>query len=87
MSGYRIEFTNDAKRALKKLDKPIRRRVIEAIQALANVPRPPGIKALTGSGYLRIRVGDWRIVYEVQDEILVILVITIGHRGGVYRKL
>ena len=85
--SYSIEFTNDAKRALKRLDKPVRLRVIEAIQALADTPRPPGVKALTNSSFLRIRVGDWRIVYEVHDGRLVILVITIGHRGSVYRRI
>ena len=87
MSTYSIEFTNDAKRALKRLDKPIQRRVIEAIQALSDAPRPPGVKALTDTSYLRIRVGDWRIVYEVHDGRLVILVVTIGHRSRVYRKI
>ena len=87
MSTYSIEFTNDARRALKRLDKPVQRRVIEAIQALADTPRPSGVKALTSSSYLRIRVGDWRIVYEVHDGRLVIVVITIGHRGSVYRKI
>ena len=60
------------------------RRIRGATEALRVEPRPPGVKALTGQhGWLRIRVGDYRIVYEVRDSELVVLVIQIGHRSEV----
>jgi mRNA interferase RelE/StbE len=68
------------------LDKPVRRRIIAAIDALADNPRPAGVIALQGvSGALRIRVGDYRIIYCVEDTELILLVIDVGHRREIYR--
>jgi mRNA interferase RelE/StbE len=67
-------------------DKPTRKRVSAAIDALATNPRPQGAKVLTGmTRVLRVRLGDYRIVYQVQDDQLVVLVIDIGHRREIYR--
>lgn len=75
-------------RALRKLDKPVARRITAAIGALAEQPRPHGVKAMTGlSGALRLRVGDYRVVYQVHDGALVVLVLALGPRGQVYRGL
>lgn len=73
-----------AKKALARLDPPHRERVASAIAALADQPRPPGAKKLTGREAWRVRVGDYRIIYEVEDDRLVVLVVDLGHRQGVY---
>lgn len=71
---------------MSKLDKPIARRLLGAIEKLAQDPRPPGcIQLQGGAGELRIRVGDYRIVYDVYDTELVILVLRVGHRREIYR--
>ncbi len=86
MTQYRISIERDALRALLKLDKPVRRRVQTAIDRLSDDPRPAGARALAGRhGALRIRVGDYRIVYEVHDDELLVLVIDLGHRREIYR--
>ena len=75
-------------RTLAKLDKPVRRRIQGAIDKLADDPRPAGMIALPGvPGAYRIRVGDYRIVYALHDDRLLIVVIDIGHRREVYRSL
>lgn len=87
-ASYRIELTRDALRTLAKLDKPMRRRIQGAIDKLAGDPRPAGMIALRGApGAYRVRVGDYRIVYTLHDDHLLIVVIDIGHRREVYRGL
>lgn len=85
---YRIELTLDALRALAKLDKPVRRRIQGAIDKLAGDPRPAGMIALPGApGAFRIRVGDYRVIYSLHEDRLLIVVIDIGHRRDVYRNV
>ena len=85
---YRIELTRDALRAMAKLDKPVRRRIQGAVDKLADDPRPAGMIALRGApGAFRIRVGDYRIIYTVHDDRLLVVVIDIGHRSEVYRDV
>lgn len=85
---WKIELTPAAVRQLRKLDGLVRRRIVTAIDQLVVTPRPAGVKALTGHpGLLRIRVGDYRVVYTVRDQQLVVLVITVTHRRDVYRDL
>ncbi len=84
---YELRFRPAALRQLRKLDSQIARRIKSTTETLRTEPRPPGVKALTGQrGWLRIRVGDYRIVYEVRDSELVVLVIQIGHRSQVYDR-
>lgn len=86
MRVYRIEIARDALRALSKLDKPIRRRIEAAIDRLADDPRPAGVVAVKSMpGHLRMRVGDYRVIYEVQDHMLVVLIVECGHRREIYR--
>lgn len=86
-ASYRIELTRDALRALAKLDKPVRRRIQGAIDKPADDPRPAGMIALRGvPGAFRIRVGDYRVIYALHDDRLLIVVIDIGHRRDVYRS-
>ena len=73
-------------RALKQLaslPKGARASIGRAIEALAEVPRPPGAVQVKGTGFLRVRVRDYRIVYEVQDDVLLVLVVRVGHRRDV----
>jgi len=84
MSTYRIELRPAAVRALRKLDPPVRRRVQGAIALLAQDPRPPGARALQGRPGLRVRVGDYRIIYTVEDDVLLVVVVRLGHRRDVY---
>jgi mRNA interferase RelE/StbE len=83
-SCYELRFRPAALRQLHKLDTQIAWRIKVATEALRVEPRPPSVKTLTGQrGWLRIRVGDYRIVCEVRDSELVVLVIQIGHRSEV----
>ena len=83
---YAIRYRPPARKALSKLDKPIARRLLGDIEKLAKDPHPPGcIQLQGGAGELRIRVGDYRIVYDVYDTELVILVLRVGHRREIYR--
>ncbi len=84
---YQVSILPDALRALSKLPKDAQRRISGKIDRLADSPRPSGVKALQGSdkGYLRIRVGDYRVVYRVEDRHLTVLVVRLGHRADIYR--
>ena len=86
MSEYRIELRPAAVRALRKLDPPLRRRVQGAIALLARDPRPPAARALKGRPGLRVRVGDYRVIYTIHDEVLLVVVVTLGHRRDVYDR-
>ena len=83
---YRIEVSPAALRQLRKLDPASRARVQAAIELLADSPRPPGAKKLVGGdGEWRVRTGDFRIVYEIHDDRLLVLVIAVGNRRDIYR--
>ncbi len=85
--AYTIETAPAAERQLAKLPKDVATRIADAIERLAADPFPPGSKPLQGAdkGTRRVRVGAYRVVYEVIRKRLVVLVIKIGHRGDVYR--
>ena len=82
---YRVELRPAAIRALRKVDPEHRGGIQGAIALLAQDPRPPGARALQGRPGLRVRVGDYRIIYTVEDDVLLIVVVTVGHRREVYR--
>ena len=83
---YRIHFAGRAERAFRKLSPDVQRRLDPAILALADNPRPPGCLKLSGADSLwRIRVGDYRIVYSIHDDRLLVLVVRVAHRKDVYR--
>lgn len=84
---YKITFAPSAAREFKKLPKELQQRLRPAIDSLATEPRPPGVIKLTGQADLyRIREGDYRIVYTVEDGVLVVLVVAIGDRKEIYRR-
>lgn len=86
MSRYRIELRPAAVRALRRLDPPVARRVRGAIELLAVDPRPPAARPLRGRDGYRVRVGDYRIIYSIQDDVLRVVVVTLGHRRDVYER-
>lgn len=84
---YRVEVAPAALRQLRKLDRAAQRRVQAAIELLATEPRPGGAKKLVGGGgEWRVRTGDYRVVYEIHDNVLLILVVAIGHRRDIYER-
>lgn len=86
MSSYRVEFTTAAAKELRKLDAGIRRRILAGISGLEQDPRPTGCKKLVGEDNAwRIRIGDYRVLYDVQDEVLVVTVVRVAHRRHVYQ--
>ena len=82
---YKIEVRPAAAKQLGKLDPPTARRIQGVIALLADDPRPPASRPLTGRPAWRVRVGDYRLIYTIEDDRLVVAVITIGHRRDVYR--
>ncbi|MEV0676836.1 type II toxin-antitoxin system RelE/ParE family toxin [Actinosynnema sp. NPDC050436] len=87
--SYEIEWTASALRELHKLDKQTGRRIALAVTALGTDPRPPGCRPLTGqpAGVMRIRIGDHRVIYQVEDSRVLVTVVRVAHRREVYRKL
>jgi mRNA interferase RelE/StbE len=84
---YRVTLAASAGRQLRTLDPDARRRIEAAIELLAVEPRPPAVTRLVGgSGEWRVRSGDYRIVYGIHDDELVVLVLRVGHRREVYGR-
>ena len=87
MSRYNVEIARRAVKAIAQLQRADQQRVRAAIDLLADEPRPPGCVALVGEEPVyRVRVGDYRIVYEVIDDRLVIQVVRVAHRREAYRR-
>lgn len=82
---YRIEISRRAAKAVTSLDKPLRRKILAAIDALSGNPRPAGCKKLAGQQAWRMRAGDYRIIYEIHDQVLLVIVVDVGHRREIYR--
>ena len=85
--SYRIEIDQGAKRQLKKIPQAMLQQIGAAIDALALDPRPQGSTKLKASDFYRVRVGDYRIIYEIRDKHLIVLVVSVGNRRDVYKKL
>ncbi|MCF7855662.1 MAG: type II toxin-antitoxin system RelE/ParE family toxin [Candidatus Pacebacteria bacterium] len=81
---YAVEILRAAQKELAKIDRQAQSRIIAAIRNLATDPRPTGCKKLSGRSAWRIRIGAYRVIYEIHDNQLVVLIITIGNRGDVY---
>ena len=84
MPVYTITISKTAQKQLDKLNDIIANTIIEAIKVLAENPRPNGYKKLKGRDGYRIRKGDYRIIYDVYDKVLIIDIIAIGHRRDIY---
>lgn len=84
---YSVEFTAAAARQVRKLPRPARDRVLDAIDGLADSPRPRGAKKLVGEQTAwRIRIGDYRVIYDVFDAELTVSVVRAAHRREVYDR-
>lgn len=83
---YSVKLKPSIKKQLKRLDKKQAKRILIQIYLLADNPFPHGVEQLTGKKAFRIRVGDYRIIYEVQNTQLLVWVIRVGHRREVYKK-
>ena len=86
MASYQIEWKRSAQRELEKLPRPTIKKVVVAVEKLAIEPRPRGVRKLVGSDFTyRLRVGDYRIVYEVLDKKLIVEIIRVRHRKDAYK--
>ena len=85
--AYEVRLRPAARRQLERLERAVQLRLINALAGLAEQPRPAGAKTLQGlPGLLRLRVGAYRVLYQVHDDRLLVLVLTLGHRRDVYRQ-
>ena len=85
---YTVRISKRAERELRKIDRRDQVKIAARIDQLASDPRPADVKKLaTGEDLYRVRAGDYRILYRIEDEELLVLVVRIGPRGEVYRRL
>lgn len=82
---YQIQILRSAQKQLAKISEADRSKVINAVSALADDPRPHGAIRLTNRAGWRIRIGDYRVIYEIRDRELLVLVVAFGHRREIYR--
>lgn len=82
---YRVILTKSVQKTLDRLPEEVARRILARLAGLETNPRPADVKKLKGRDAWRVRVGDYRVIFEIRDRELQVLVITIGHRGDVYR--
>ena len=85
MASYELEFKKSVAKDLRVIPKKDLLRILKRIQALANDPRPRGCQKLSEREIYRVRQGIYRILYEIKDDILVIIVVKVGSRGDVYK--
>lgn len=81
---YEVILPQSVQKELDRLPDDVTGRILLRLARLESNPRPPNVKKLKGRDAWRIRVGDYRVIYEVHDPVLQIIVITVGHRRGVY---
>lgn len=86
MARYEIRFRRSVGKDLDPIPKQDVQRIITAIEGLANDPRPPQSRRLSGAEKYRLRCGVYRVLYEIQDSVLVVCVVRVGHRRAVYRN-
>lgn len=86
MAGYRLRIKDSVDKDLRGVPAADLRRIMQRIAQLADNPRPSGAERLTGDHRYRIRQGDYRILYEVQDVEITVVVVKVGHRRDVYRN-
>jgi len=85
MAKYSLVFKKSVSKDLRALPKRDVARILACLQALAAEPRPPGCEKLSGQERYRVRQGDYRIIYEIQDDVLTVIGVKVGHRREVYR--
>lgn len=85
---YPVQWARKTVKQLEKLDRPAQKKIVLAVTKLADDPRPHGVQSLvTRPGEYRLRVGDYRVVYEIHDNRLLVLVVAVAHRREAYRLL
>jgi mRNA interferase RelE/StbE len=88
VAAYTVDARPRVRKALRQLDPKVRKDVLAKMRALASEPRPVGAESLQGHPpWLRVRAGDYRIIYAVDDQTHVVTVAIVGHRRDVYRRL
>ena len=85
MASYSIQIKRSAAKELEAVPLKDRRRIVTRIEGLQTEPRPPGCEKLSGDDKYRIRQGNYRILYEIQDQALIVTVVRVGDRRDVYR--
>jgi len=85
MASYELAFKKSVAKDLRRLPRQDARRILERIRSLVDDPRPFGCEKLSSLERYRIRVGVYRVIYEIQDRMLMVLVVKVAHRGDVYR--
>jgi mRNA interferase RelE/StbE len=85
MEKYRIELKKSVQKDFESIPKKDLQRIIWAIESLANNPRPPQSKKLSGLEQYRLRQGNYRILYSIKDDLLIVFVVAVGHRKEIYR--
>lgn len=85
MASYELVFKKSVAKDLREFPKADVRRILQRIRSLADEPRPPGCEKLSGQERYRLRQGVYRIVYEIDDRVLIVLVVKVAHRKDVYR--
>jgi mRNA interferase RelE/StbE len=85
MTNYEVEFVKSAQRELNKLPKPISLRIAKAVYKLSTDPRKGNVRPMVGTKSWRLRIGDYRVVYDILDNKLTILIIRVRHRKDVYK--
>ena len=86
MTRYTIEYARSARKELERLPSEMQDRITHAIGELQENPRPPGSKKLKGSDKYRIRVGRYRVIYEIHSKAVIVLIVRISHRKDAYRR-
>jgi mRNA interferase RelE/StbE len=87
MPVYNVVFERQAIKQLQKIDRKMIPAIKDAVLGLASNPRPQGYEKLKGTDAYRIRVGNYRVIYEIHDKIITVVIIDIGNRKDVYRRL
>ena len=85
MASYEVRFRKSVAKDLAPIPKRDVQRIVAAIAALAVDPRPPQSRKLSGAEKYRLRCGVYRVLYEIQDDLLIVCVVKVGHRKDVYR--
>lgn len=86
MASYRIEFAKGVRKDFKGIPKRDADRILKKIESLAENPRPNESKRLTNDESHRIRIGNYRVIYDIEDEVLIVLILKVGNRKDVYRR-
>lgn len=86
MASFKVSIKRSVAKDLRHIPKKEVTRLLKRIESLAMEPRPPGVEKLSGQEKYRIRQGIYRIIYEIKDEELIVVIVKVGHRGDVYKR-